>query len=72
MIKATGEDGAERLRELVETVFSSGAIPNDWEESCQYILFKGNREALDRVTDETVMKQREPIMDTKIPLTTIY
>ena len=72
MMKAAGEDGAERMRELAETVFSNGVTPKDWEESYILSLFKGKGEALDRgnyrglkLTDQ-VMKLLERIMVTLI------
>ncbi len=46
MLKATGPEGVERLRQLGERIFNGDAIPKDWEESI--ILYKGKRDALDR------------------------
>ena len=48
MLKAAGEEGVELVRLLAETVFSSGDIPKDWEESFILNLYKGKGEALDR------------------------
>ena len=48
MLKATGEEGVEMVRQLAEAVFSGGVIPKDWEESIIVNHYKGNGEALHR------------------------
>ena len=65
-------EGVELVRLLAETVFSSGDIPNDWEESFILNLYKGKGEALDRgnyrghkLTDQ-VMKLLERMLDSFI------
>ena len=72
MFKAAGEEGLEKLRMLAEMVFSSGAIPKDWEESLILNLYKGKGQALDRgnypglkLTDQ-VMKLLERVVDFSI------
>ena len=46
MMKASGEEGIELMRELCEEVFSNGVIPKDWEESIILNLYKGKGDAL--------------------------
>ena len=72
MLKASGDEGVERIRELTEVVFANGTIPADWEVSYILNLFKGKGEALDRnnyrglkLTDQ-VMKLQERILVTLI------
>ena len=48
LLKASGEEGVELARQLVEAVFSSCEIPADWEESYILNLYKSKGEALDR------------------------
>ena len=36
MLKASGESGINLAREMTQTVFSSGVVPTDWEESFQF------------------------------------
>ena len=69
MLKAAGEEGIEIVRELVEAVFSSGVIPEDWKESYILNLYKGKGDALERgnyrglkLTDQ-VMKLLERVLD---------
>ena len=69
MLKATGDDGVELIRQLAEAVFSWGDIPQDWEESFILNLHKGKGDALDRrnyrglkLTDQ-VMKLLERTLD---------
>ena len=72
MLKAAGEEVLEELRLLAEMVFSSGEIPNDWEESLILNLYKGKGEALDRgnyrglkLTNQ-VIKFLELVLDSSI------
>ena len=72
MLKAAGEAGLEKLRLLAEMVFSSGEIPNVWEESHILNRYKGKGEAQDRgnyrglkLTDQ-VMKLLERALDSSI------
>jgi len=72
MLKAAGEEGVELVRLLAETVFSSGDISKDWEESFILNLYKGKGEAHDRgnyrglkLTDQ-VMKLLECMLDSSI------
>ena len=46
MLKAAGEEGNELVRQLAEAVFSSGEIPEEWEESFTLNLYKGKGTAL--------------------------
>ena len=69
MLKATGDDGVELIRQLAEAVFSSGDIPEDWEKSFILNLHKGKGDALDcgnyrglKLTDQ-VMKLLEQTLD---------
>ena len=69
MLKAAGEEGIELLRQLVEVVFSSGVIPEEWKESYILNLYKGKGDALERgnyrglkLTDQ-VMKLLERVLD---------
>ena len=69
MLKAAGEEGIEIVRDLVEAVFSSGVIPEDWRESYILNLYKGKGDALERgnyrglkLTDQ-VMKLLERVLD---------
>ena len=69
MLKATGEEGIEKLREIADAVITNGVIPKDWEESYIINLYKGKGEALERgnyrglkLTDQ-VMKTLECVMD---------
>ena len=48
MLKATGPDGVEMLRQLGEHTFNGDPIPTDWEESIILNLYKGKGDALDR------------------------
>ena len=72
LLKAAGEEGIDLLRHLAETVFGSGQIPKDWEESIILNLYKGKGDALDRgnyrglkLTDQ-VMKLLERVLDSFI------
>jgi hypothetical protein len=69
MLKATGDEGLERMRQMADAVITNGAIPKDWEESYIINLYKGKGEALDRgnyrglkLTDQA-MKLLECVMD---------
>ena len=72
MLKASGEQGIELVRQLGQEVFSSGEIPSDWEKSTILNLFKGKGDALQRgnyrglkLTDQ-VMKLLERVLDSTI------
>ena len=72
MMKASGEEGIELMRELCEEVFSNGVIPKDWEESIILNLYKGKGDALERgnyrglkLTDQ-VMKLCEGVLEKSI------
>ena len=72
MLKASGEEGIELMRQLCEEVFSNGVIPSDWEESTILNLYKGKGDALDRrnyrglkLTDQ-VMKLCEGVLEKSI------
>ena len=72
MLKASGDEGIELIRQLGESVFSTGTIPSEWEESIILNLYKGKGDALNRgnyrglkLTDQ-VMKVLERVLDTHI------
>ena len=72
MLKASGEEGVELIRQLGERVFGGDAIPSEWEESFILNLYKGKGDALDRgnyrglkLTDQ-VMKLLERVLDSAI------
>ena len=72
MMKASGEEGIELMRQLCEEVFRNGVIPSDWEESTILNLYKGKGDALDRgnyrglkLTDQ-VMKLCEGVLEKSI------
>ena len=48
MLKAAGEEDLDKLRLKAKLAFSSGDIPNDWEEILIFNLYKSKVEALDR------------------------
>ena len=69
MLKATGDEGIERMRQIADAVITEGVIPKDWEESYIINLYKGKGEALERgnyrglkLTDQA-MKTLECVMD---------
>ena len=72
MLKASGEEGIELIRQLGEAVFSTGTLPSDWEESIILNLYKGKGDALNRGNDrgvkltEQAMKEIERVFDTHI------
>ena len=72
MLKASGPEGVELIRQLGERIFSGDAIPAEWEESIILNLYKGKGDALDRgsyrglkLTDQ-VMKTLERVLDSAI------
>ena len=72
MLKASGPEGVELLRQLCESVLNGDAIPSDWEQSYILNLYKGKGDALDRgcyrglkLTDQ-VMKLLERVLDSAI------
>ena len=72
MLKASGDEGIELIRQLAELVFGGEAIPCEWEESFILNLYKGKGDALDRgnyrglkLTDQ-VMKLLERVLDSAI------
>ena len=72
MLKASGAEGIELIRQLCEHVFGGDAIPSEWEESFILNLYKGKGDALDRgnyrglkLTDQ-VMKLMERVLDSAI------
>ena len=72
MLKASGPEGVELIRQLGERIFSGDTIPAEWEESIILNLYKGKGDALDRgnyrglkLTDQ-VMKTLERVLDTAI------
>ena len=72
MLKATGPDGVEMIRQLGERVFNGDPVLAEWEESIILNLYKGKGDALDRgnyrglkLTDQ-VMKALERVLDTAI------
>ena len=72
MIKASGEEGVSLLRQLCEDVFSTGQIPEEWEESIILNLYKGKGDALDRGNyrglklTEQVMKVLEGVLESAV------
>ena len=72
MLKATGPDGVEMLRQLGEHTFKGDPIPRDWEESIILNLYKGKGDALDRGNyrglklTEQPMKCLERVLDSAI------
>ena len=48
MLKASGAEGIELIRQLSEMVFSGDAIPSEWEESFIFNLYKGKGDAMDQ------------------------
>merc|ERR1712082_168724 len=72
MLKASGDEGIELIRQLAKMVFGGEAIPCEWEESFILELYKGKGDALDRgnyrglkLTDQ-VMKLLERVLDSAI------
>ena len=72
MLKASGPEGVELIRQLGELVFGGEPIPKEWEESIILNLYKGKGDALDRgnyrglkLTDQ-VMKLLERVLDSTI------
>lgn len=69
MLKASGEEGVDMLRQLTEAIICGDAVPKDWEESFIVNLYKGKGEALIRgnyrglkLTDQ-VMKLLECVLE---------
>ena len=48
MLKATGDDGIQLMKELYLLVVNRKGIPSDWEESFIKNLYIGKGDALDR------------------------
>lgn len=48
MLKATGDEGIQLMKELCQLVVNGKGIPSDWEESYIKNLYKGKGDALDR------------------------
>ena len=48
MLKATGDDGIQLMKELCQLVVNRKGTPSDWEESFIKNLYKGKGDALDR------------------------
>ena len=72
MLKASGPEGVELIRQLGELVFGGDPVPKEWEESIILNLYKGKGDALDRgnyrglkLTDQ-VMKLLERVLDSAI------
>ena len=72
MLKASGEEGVRLLRQLGEDVFSTGVIPEEWQESTILNLFKGKGDALVRGNyrglklTEQVMKVLEGVLESAV------
>ena len=72
MLKASGEEGVRLLRQLGEDVFSTGVIPEEWEQSTILNLYKGKGDALDRGNyrglklTEQVMKVLEGVLESAV------
>ena len=72
MLKASGEEGVRLLRQLGEDVFSTGVIPEEWQESTILNLYKGKGDALDRGNyrglklTEQVMKVLEGVLESAV------
>ena len=72
MVKNAGEEGVEKVKQLVDKIVSSGVIPKDWEDSHIINLYKGKGVAVDRgnyrglkLTDQ-VLKLLECVMGSYI------
>ena len=48
MLKATGDEGIQLMKELCQLVVNGKGIPSEWEESYIKNLYKGKGDALDR------------------------
>ncbi len=48
MLKASGVEGAQLIRDLIEAIIHYGKIPTDWEESIIVSLYKGKGVAIER------------------------
>ena len=72
MLKASGEEGVRLLRQLGEDVFSTGVIPEEWQESIILNLYKGKGDALVRGNyrglklTEQVMKVLEGVLESAV------
>ena len=72
MLKASGPEGVELLRQLCESVLNGDAIPSDWEQSYILNLYKGKGDALDRgcyrglKLKDQVMKLLKRVLDSAI------
>ena len=72
MLKATGDEGIQLMKELCQLVVNGKGIPSDWEESYIKNLYKGKGDALDRgnyrglkMTDQA-MKLSEHVLEASI------
>ena len=48
MIRAAGDMGASKIRDLAAAIIHDGKVPSDWEQSFIVCLYKGKGYALDR------------------------
>ena len=69
MIRAAGDMGASKIRDLAAAIICDGKVPSDWEQSFIVCLYKGKGYALDRGNyhglklTEQVMTVLERIVD---------
>ena len=49
-LKASGVEGAQQIRDLIENIIHSGKIPTEWEESIIVSLYKGKGVLLEEIT----------------------
>ena len=69
MIRAAGDMGASKIRDLAVAIIRDGKVPSDWEQSFIVCLYKGKGDALERGNyrglklTEQVMKILERIVD---------
>ena len=47
MLKASGVEGAQQIRDLIEDIIHFGMIPNEWEESITVSHYKGKSVSLE-------------------------